>query len=172
MSTNRPFFANFLAAFRAHSAIHQASSSSTAANTSSATSAVVQAATNASSGRSATMTPSAARSITTKAVANPSATAAAVQATGHLPSTLQHPSSSLSRSPRAPTAGPSSPLGTSSLGQRRDSSSSSEGFRDVLGAEKLYIGGRTATGEERFYRLGVAKRHRSIDRLSLDRLSL
>lgn len=55
---------------------------------------------------------------------------------------------------------------------RRGSDSSSEGFRDVLGAEKWYIGGRTATGEERFFKLGVVKRPRSIDRLSLDRLSL
>jgi len=43
---------------------------------------------------------------------------------------------------------------------------------DVLSTEKWYIGGRTATGEERFFKLGVVRRHRSIDRLSLDRLSL
>jgi len=41
-----------------------------------------------------------------------------------------------------------------------------------LGAEKLYIGGRTATGEEKFFKLGVVRRVRSGDRLSLDRLSL
>jgi hypothetical protein len=41
-----------------------------------------------------------------------------------------------------------------------------------MGAEKWYIGGRTATGEEKFYKLGMVKRHRSIDRLSLDRLSI
>jgi hypothetical protein len=57
-------------------------------------------------------------------------------------------------------------------GRRRGSDSSSEGFRDALGAEKLYIGGRTATGEERFFKLGVVRRVRSGDRLSLDRLSL
>ncbi|KAI0197588.1 hypothetical protein F4808DRAFT_294043 [Astrocystis sublimbata] len=55
---------------------------------------------------------------------------------------------------------------------RRGSDSSSEGFRDVLGADKWYIGGRTAGGEERFFKLGVVKRVRSQDRLSLDRLSL
>ncbi|KAI1185549.1 hypothetical protein F5B17DRAFT_407427 [Nemania serpens] len=55
---------------------------------------------------------------------------------------------------------------------RRGSDSSSEGFRDVLGADKWYIGGRTAAGEERFFKLGVVKRVRSQDRLSLDRLSL
>ncbi|KAK4465436.1 hypothetical protein QBC42DRAFT_168987 [Cladorrhinum samala] len=57
-------------------------------------------------------------------------------------------------------------------GRRRGSDSSSEGFRDALGAEKLYIGGRTATGEERFFKLGVVRRVKSGDRLSLDRLSL
>ncbi|KAI2618018.1 hypothetical protein GGS26DRAFT_575179 [Hypomontagnella submonticulosa] len=57
-------------------------------------------------------------------------------------------------------------------GRRRGSDSSSEGFREVLGADKWYIGGRTAGGEERFFKLGVVKRVRSQDRLSLDRLSL
>ncbi|KAK5633486.1 hypothetical protein RRF57_009200 [Xylaria bambusicola] len=57
-------------------------------------------------------------------------------------------------------------------GHRRGSDSSSEGFRDVLGADKWYIGGRTASGEEKFFKLGVVKRVRSQDRLSLDRLSL
>jgi len=57
-------------------------------------------------------------------------------------------------------------------GRRRGSDSSSEGFRDTLGADKLYIGGRTAMGEEKFFKLGVVRRVRSGDRLSLDRLSL
>ncbi|KAI1373957.1 hypothetical protein F4677DRAFT_427752 [Hypoxylon crocopeplum] len=57
-------------------------------------------------------------------------------------------------------------------GRRRGSDSSSEGFREVIGADKWYIGGRTAGGEERFFKLGVVKRVRSQDRLSLDRLSL
>jgi len=56
--------------------------------------------------------------------------------------------------------------------RRRGSDSSSEGFRDVLGADKWYIGGRTAGGEEKFFKLGVVRRVRSGDRLSLDRLSL
>ena len=43
---------------------------------------------------------------------------------------------------------------------------------DGLGSEKWYIGGRTAGGEETFYRLGLVsgganKRVRSLDRLSL-----
>ncbi|ORY58132.1 uncharacterized protein BCR38DRAFT_77136 [Pseudomassariella vexata] len=64
------------------------------------------------------------------------------------------------------------PIPGSPPGRRRGSDSSSEGFRDVLGAEKWYIGGRTAGGEEKFFKLGVVKRVRSNDRLSLDRLSL
>ncbi|KAI3556864.1 hypothetical protein CABS03_12905 [Colletotrichum abscissum] len=59
-----------------------------------------------------------------------------------------------------------------SANRRRGSDSSSEGFRDVLGADKWYIGGRTAGGEEKFFKLGVARRVRSNDGLSLDRLSL
>ncbi|KAI1739492.1 hypothetical protein F4680DRAFT_421728 [Xylaria scruposa] len=64
------------------------------------------------------------------------------------------------------------PIPGSSPAHRRGSDSSSEGFRDVLGADKWYIGGRTAGGEEKFFKLGVVKRVRSQDRLSLDRLSL
>jgi hypothetical protein len=41
-----------------------------------------------------------------------------------------------------------------------------------MGAEKWYIGGRTATGEEKYYKLGMVKRHGSADRLSLDKLSI
>lgn len=55
---------------------------------------------------------------------------------------------------------------------RRGSDTSSEGggFRDL--GEKWYVGGRTASGEERYLRLGVVRKERSGDRLSLDRLSL
>ena len=81
-------------------------------------------------------------------------------------------------SPR-PIPGSSSPGGAggggrsgSPGGRRRGSDSSSEGFRDARGADKWYIGGRTAGGEERFFKLGVVKRVRSNDGLSLDRLSL
>lgn len=43
---------------------------------------------------------------------------------------------------------------------------------DALGSEKWYIGGRTAGGDEKFYRLGLVtagtgKRTTSLDRLSL-----
>lgn len=60
---------------------------------------------------------------------------------------------------------------------RRGSDTSSEGgmgFRNTSRAadEKWYIGGRTAGGEERFYRLAMVTRDRSADRLSADRMSL
>lgn len=64
------------------------------------------------------------------------------------------------------------PIPIAHSNRRRGSDSSSEGFRDVLGADKWYIGGRTAAGEEKFFKLGVVRRHRSQDRLSLDQLSL
>ena len=41
-----------------------------------------------------------------------------------------------------------------------------------MGNEKWYIGGRTAQGEEKFYKLAMVRRERSGDRLSVDRLSL
>ncbi|WYZ45882.1 hypothetical protein EsH8_IX_000107 [Colletotrichum jinshuiense] len=69
-------------------------------------------------------------------------------------------------SPRGGVPIPGSP------NRRRGSDSSSEGFRDVLGADKWYIGGRTAGGDEKFFKLGVVRRVRSNDGLSLDRLSL
>jgi hypothetical protein len=64
------------------------------------------------------------------------------------------------------------PIPNNGANRRRGSDSSSEGFRDVLGADKWYIGGRTAAGEEKFFKLGVVRRVRSNDGLSLDRLSL
>ncbi|KOS22840.1 hypothetical protein ESCO_003919 [Escovopsis weberi] len=66
----------------------------------------------------------------------------------------------------------SSASASSPSARRRGSDSSSEGFRDAIGAEKWYIGGRTAAGEEKFFKLGVIRRVRSNDGLSLDRLSL
>lgn len=72
-------------------------------------------------------------------------------------------------SPRGSVGGP---IPIPHGGRRRGSDSSTEGFRDAIGADKWYIGGRTATGEEKFFKLGVIKRVRSNDGFSLDRLSL
>ncbi|KYK59144.1 hypothetical protein DCS_00274 [Drechmeria coniospora] len=77
---------------------------------------------------------------------------------------------------RAATTTPTTAVGNipipNASGRRRGSDSSSEGFREAFGADKWYIGGRTAAGDETFFKLGVVRRVRSNDGLSLDRLSL
>ena len=162
MPTQRPFFANFLAAFRAHSAIQQqqAKASPSSSHTQ----------------QTHSTSPSQPRTITT----NTKQGGARTTALSALTSPRTHSTSPLSRSP-APGTSPGERReqnipggGQRYIGSRgrRGSDSSSEGFRDVLGAEKWYIGGRTATGEERYFKLGVIKRQTSRDRLSLDRLSL
>lgn len=68
---------------------------------------------------------------------------------------------------------PNYPTAQEARRNRRGSDSSSEGgYRDVLGGEKWYIGGRTSAGEEKYYKLSMVRRDRSADRLSADRLSL
>lgn len=161
MPSQRPtFFANFLTSFRAHSAIPstQAKSSSTspASQNSHSTSATSASNTNHAS------TP---RTIHSSTKSSAGATTTAL---GQLVSPRTHSTSPLSRTPGSPGFSASA---TTHHNARRGSDSSSEGFRDVR-AEKWYVGGRTATGEERYFKLGVVKRHRSVDRLSLDRLSL
>ncbi|PSN68486.1 hypothetical protein BS50DRAFT_634051 [Corynespora cassiicola Philippines] len=163
MSTNRPFFSNFLAAFRAQSAIQKAATSPTATASS-------YSHTPTSPSQNGAHGTSAARTITTKSTAPSSgATTAAVQATGQFQPTRQHaPPYHRSTSPTTKAF----PIPGASRRDRRGSDSSSEGFNEVMGAEKWYIGGRTAAGEEKFYKLGMVKRQRSVDRLSLDRLSI
>lgn len=160
MSTNRPFFSNFLAAFRAQSAIQKAASSQSAA-----------AASSYSHNTSQNANQNTSRTITTKAgPPSPGATTAAVQASGQFQPTRQH-AAPYHRS-TSPATTKAFPIPGASARSRRGSDSSSEGFHEVMGADKWYIGGRTATGEEKFYKLGMVKRHRSVDRLSLDRLSI
>jgi hypothetical protein len=92
-----------------------------------------------------------------------------MQATGQFQPARQHPA------PYHRSTSPASaafPIPGAGRRDRRGSDSSSEGFREVIGADKWYIGGRTAAGEEKFYKLGMVKRHRSVDRLSMDRLSI
>lgn len=191
MPTNRPFFANFLAAFRAHSnPTFKASSSSP----SSATSPQGLAATAHVSTTTTHATPSNPRSITTKTTGssstptattltspsvNPSISAAAnAAASAHHLHAQPLPRSPGVSTPLSPHNMSMSPPGTSTpihRGRQRrgsDSSNSSGGFMDALGPEKWYIGGRTAGGEEKFYRLGLVtsssgRRVRSLDRLSL-----
>ncbi|KAL6708375.1 hypothetical protein ACN47E_003299 [Coniothyrium glycines] len=161
MTTNRPFFGGFLAAFRAQPTLQKAASSQAAsayAHNSNPTQPQTQ------------DTPATTRTITTKARSpSPGATTVSVQATGHFQPTRQHaPPYHRSTSPKAQAF----PIPGASQRSRRESDSSSEGFHEVMGAEKWYIGGRTATGEEKYYKLGMVKRHRSADRLSLDKLSI
>ncbi|KAF2257801.1 hypothetical protein CC78DRAFT_481539 [Lojkania enalia] len=164
MSTNRPFFSNFLAAFRAQSAIHKAAASPAGTGSPYSHTPTSPSQNSSHTGTSAT------RTITSKAGPSaPGATSAAVQATGQFQPTRQH-TAPYHRS-TSPTA-KAFPIPGASRRDRRGSDSSSEGFREVMGSEKWYIGGRTATGEEKFYKLGMVKRHKSVDRLSLDRLSI
>jgi len=171
MTTQRPFFGNFLAAFRAHSAMQKgtASTQPSAVSTSAQPSRTYTTTSTANASSSATQTSNARSTNKTSQTASPSAAATAASTAGQFQPTRQHSTSPYSRSPASP-ASPGFTNRTSS--KRRGSDSSTEGFRDVLGDKKWYVGGQTAAGEDRFYKLGVVKRVRSIDRLSLDRMSL
>lgn len=163
MTTNRPFFGGFLAAFRAQPVLPKAAASQTASVAS-------YAHTPTSPQGGSHDTTATTRTITTKTRSpSPGPTTVSVQATGHFQPTRQHAAPyNRSTSPQAKAF----PIPGASQRNRRGSDSSSEGFHEVMGAEKWYIGGRTATGEEKFYKLGMVKRHRSADRLSLDKLSI
>lgn len=163
MTTNRPFFGGFLAAFRAQPTIQKAA-------TAQATSVVSYTPASTSSQNQGRDAPSTTRTIATKTRSpSPGATNAPVQATNHFQPTRQH-TAPYHRSTSPTTKG--FPIPGASQRSRRGSDSSSEGFHETMGAEKWYIGGRTATGEEKYYKLGMVKRHRSADRLSLDKLSI
>ncbi|RKF54980.1 hypothetical protein GcC1_207033 [Golovinomyces cichoracearum] len=157
MPSQCSFFANFLAAFRAHAVIQQGKTSSSKPPQQ----------TQSVANNPHSNSPTQPQSITSNAKAG---AAAAATTLSSLHSPRNHSTSPLSRSP-----GPQ-PMGTryipSHASLRRGSDSSTEGFREVRGAEKWYIGGRTATGEEKYFKLGVIKRQKSRDRLSLDQLSL
>ncbi|KAK6004025.1 hypothetical protein QM012_008875 [Aureobasidium pullulans] len=203
MNSNRPFFSNFWATFRAHSAALPKSNpsisttSSAAATVSTSHSQTVWSSTSATNpSQSSPNAASAPRAINPKSAPANQPTTTPVQPTPLHPalSPLQHNVSPLTHGPRSPpspglgvnSAGmpvygppnrppPSYPTASEARRNRRGSDSSSEGgmgYRDVLGAEKWYIGGRTAAGEERFYKLSMVRRDTSADRLSADRLSL
>jgi hypothetical protein len=163
MTTNRPFLGGFLAAFRAQQPSLQKSVSSQAAS-------VASYAQSASSQQNQSLDSAAtSRTITTKTRSPSPGATVAVQGTGHFQPTRQHaPPYTRSTSPQAKAF----PIPGASQRNRRGSDSSSDGFHEAMGAEKWYIGGRTATGEEKFYKLGMVKRHKSADRLSLDKLSI
>ena len=145
--TNRPFFANFLAAFRARSYPTFKASSGPTSPGASGLAAASQLSSNTSQNTAA---PSNTRSISTKA--NNTSNTHPTQNTSTNATTTQ---SHIHTAPLARSPGVSSPLGSLSMsppgastplrGRSRrgsDSSSSSGGFRDALGQEKWYIGQR------------------------------
>ncbi len=193
MPTQRPFLSNFLAAFSFRASTipkaqpSLATSSAVAGSTQTiwTTSAVPQ----KSQSPSPEPTISHPRSINPKASAYSTA-AATTQHDRHLHPSLQHNVSPQTHLPRSPSSQglpiygpankpqPSYPTSVDSRRPRRrgsDSSSDSGGFREIKGAaggEKWFIGGRTASGEEKYYKLSMVKRDRSSDRISVDQLSL
>jgi hypothetical protein len=188
MPTNRSFLPNFLAAFQARSSLqngapskppaqggasstsHSYSTTSTAGSSgSSASSSSARDTSGASSPRPINSTSSSKAGTGATTVAVQQATAGQFHTTRH--HHTHHPPS-YPRSPQSPPNFP--PLGSRGRSARRDSDSSTEGgFKDALGAGvKWYIGGQTAAGDEKFYKLAMAKRPKSADRMSLDRMSL
>ncbi|EHK50354.1 uncharacterized protein TrAtP1_007433 [Trichoderma atroviride] len=151
MPSQRPFFlSSFFNSFRQQApALSQQATKHTSQAASASAAAAAAAAASTSAAAASSTTSSAARAISTNA-ATTSSTNVAIH------------------TPRGSPGGPI-PIPNS---RRRGSDSSSEGFRDALGADKWYIGGRTAAGEEKFFKMGVIRRVRSNDGLSLDRLSL
>ncbi|KAJ2895620.1 hypothetical protein MKZ38_006295 [Zalerion maritima] len=117
---------------------------------------------------SAPLTSQASKHTTTQTSSSSSSTARQTSQTQR-----QTPSVAAQVSLHSSTRGAHSPMPIPGNGRRRGSESSSEGFREVNPAGgPWYIGGRTAAGEEKFFKLGVVRRVKSIDRLSIDRLSL
>ncbi|CAG7926026.1 unnamed protein product [Penicillium olsonii] len=164
MSSNRPFLSNFLAAFRAQSTYKSTQ--------------VQQVGT-----ISPQISSRAIASKSTTSTSNSSASASASTTTQHThPSTQTGVQQNHYHAESSPPTSASNPIPINrgpADRQRRgsDSSSGSGGFRDAIGPEKWYIGGRTPAGEERFYRLGMVTkgggrlggsgRVGSIDQLSL-----
>lgn len=220
-TTNRPFFANFFAAFRAHSALQKSSPAINASpNTTTATATAAYGTLSrtyhtSSSPEPQQIPPKQPSPGSHSAHSTSPHTSSAVTAAGpqshfrssrplHAPngtpqsrgrvrSTSREASSApvygpptqtqaQSTSPafrsRTPSPGgvPSPSLSLPRGRRGSDSSASgSVGAASPLAsgkADKWYIGGRTAQGEERFYKLGLVKTGGSADRLSLDRLSL
>jgi hypothetical protein len=188
MPTQRPYFlSNFLAAFRAHSAQLPKSSPSIASSAAVASNAAtIWTSANAAqkpqsaSSEHAVTSP---RPINPKQ--NPYAVATATQASDRQLQHIVSPQTHLPRSPSSPNLPmygppnkpqPSYPTVQEARRARRGSASSSDsgGFREVRpgGGEKWFIGGRTAGGEEKYYKLSMVKRDRSADRISADQLSL
>ena len=163
----RPFFASFLSAFRSRTIPSAQASSMTVSKSQTQPSSTTSTSQNVSN--------------PTVATSQPLPIAKSSGPTSSALSQLHSPP--LSRSPgpspgerlghmSSPTPGHQHHAGRT---KRRGSDSSSEGvnWREAVG-EKWYIGGQTATGEERYFRMGVVRRDRSLerDRGSVDGMSL
>lgn len=192
MPTQRPsFFGNFLATFRVHSQPLAKSSAPISSSASVAASNSKWAAApqkSPSPGPDATATAPKPINQKTNSYNAASTTAAQDRQLVASLSSLQHnvsPQTHLPRSPSSPglpTYGPANkpqPSYPSAQDVRRrsrrgsDSSSDSGGFREVRGgSERWFIGGLSATGEERYYKLSMVKRDKSADRISTDQMSL
>ncbi|KAF2478791.1 hypothetical protein BDY17DRAFT_305846 [Neohortaea acidophila] len=189
MPTQRPFFANFLAAFRSNTYPKAQPSLATSGAVAASTQTIwTTASTPAPKTSQSEQSSTPAKPILPKSTTASTTAAVAAAANTQLHPTLQHhvtPQTHLPRSPSSqalPVYGPpnkpqpSYPTAAESRRARRrgsDSSSDSGGFREVKGGnEKWFIGGRTAAGEERYYKLSMVKRERSSDRISADQLSL
>ncbi|ROV99490.1 hypothetical protein VMCG_06397 [Cytospora schulzeri] len=165
MSPQRPFLSSFFAAFRQQPPSSLPSSSAPQPTTSSTTSTSTSTSTTSPNNKQPSTTSTTSYSVSTNNPSpNPRGSIAAQAAAA----------AQQAQSQSAGTRGVTSPrnIPIPQQPRRRGSDSSSEGFREVLGADKMYIGGRTAAGEEKYFKLGMVRRVRSGDRLSLDRLSL
>ncbi|KAK5172742.1 uncharacterized protein LTR77_002862 [Saxophila tyrrhenica] len=193
MPTQRSFFSNFLLAFRAHS--HQQIPKPQPSRSSNGVSTQSQTLWTSAQPQQPSKTPSS-ENVTSPRPINPKAphqystshqqqpNLSTSPGSADLRPALQHnvsPSTHLPRSspsPGLPVYGPpnkpqpSYPTAAESRSRRRgsDSSSDSGAFRDR--GEKWFVGGRTAAGEEKYYKLSMVKRERSADRISADQLSL
>lgn len=188
MPTQRPFFSNFLTIFRAHSISKAQPSISTSGVAAAGSAQTIW--TSAVSAQKQTKQSSEPLPINAKSNAYSTAAAAVQDQKLHASLTpLQHnvsPQTHLPRSPSSqglPVYGPPNkpqpnyPTASESRRTRRGSDSSASsgggGFREARsGGETWFVGGRTATGEEKFYKLSMVKRDRSSDRISADQLSL
>ncbi|OQE81697.1 hypothetical protein PENNAL_c0039G06675 [Penicillium nalgiovense] len=196
MSNNRPFLANFLAAFRAQSTYKPTqqvgTTSLSSAQISQSARTIATKAANSAQGSSAPSSASATAhhnhnhnhnnhthtSSSSATTAPPGPVQGPVQ--GPSPAPSHHYHHDQSSVPSTPPSSTPIPINRDTPDRQRrgsDSSSGSGGFRDATGPEKWYIGGRTPAGEERFYRLGMVTkgggrlggsgRVGSIDQLSL-----
>ncbi|CAG7956306.1 unnamed protein product [Penicillium nalgiovense] len=192
MSNNRPFLANFLAAFRAQSTYKPTqqvgTTSLSSAQISQSARTIATKAANSAQGSSAPSSASATahhnhnhnHNNHTHTSSSSATTAPPGPVQGPSPAPSHHYHHDQSSVPSTPPSSTPIPINRDTPDRQRrgsDSSSGSGGFRDATGPEKWYIGGRTPAGEERFYRLGMVTkgggrlggsgRVGSIDQLSL-----